>query len=108
MDRGRVPAVAGAVVSAHIDLATLWIKRKSYEDGVPECVLAWDGWSIEENWEGWRDAVDRELNSLGDDLWQYRLFTIRVPAAPIDDSFAELRSIDAGGISELDDPRAIA
>lgn len=93
---------------SHIDLATLWIKRKSDQDGPPECLLAWDGWSIEENWEVWRDAVDRELKSLGDDLWQYRLFNIRVPEGPIEESFTEFRSLDADGMSELDDPRALS
>lgn len=51
-----------------MDIATLWIKRKGFEDGPAELLVAWDGWSIEENWEGWRDACDRELKAVGDDV----------------------------------------
>jgi hypothetical protein len=91
----------------HIDLATLWVKRKHDKDAPAECLLAWDGWSIEENWEGWRDAVDHQLATLGADLWQYRLFNILVPEQPIEESFAEFRTVPAGAISELDDPRSL-
>lgn len=92
---------------SHVNLATVWIKRNSEHDAPPECVCAWDEWSIEGNWEGWRNAVAEALKSIGEDLWQYRTFNLRVPLDPIEESFQEYRSVTAEAVTELDDPRAL-
>lgn len=88
------------------DLATVWISRKSDPDSPRECVLAWDGWSIEENWEGWREAVDKALASLGDDLDQYRFINLRVPAITLTEAFSNRVAVVEGS-SLLDDPRSL-
>ena len=91
---------------SEIVLATLWIKRKGDPDVVPECILCWDEYAIEENYDGWQQAVEAALQSIGSDLDSYRLFSVSVPLKPIAHSF-HMQNVKAGSVSQLDDPRSL-
>lgn len=92
---------------SHIDIATLWIKRKGFEDGPAELLVAWDGYSIEGNWEGWAAACKRELDAVGEDCAAKRFINLRVNDSEIEDKFAEWLSVDVQATSLLDDPAAL-
>lgn len=90
-----------------MDIATLWIKRKGFEDGSPELIVAWDGYSIDGNWEGWRDACDRELKLIGEDVAAFRFLNIHLSTDEIEKHFGDFKSVPVERVSELDDPRAL-
>lgn len=90
-----------------MDVATLWIKRKGCEDGPPELIVAWDGYSIEENWQGWSDACARELKMIGDDVVAHRFLNIHLKDDEIEKYFTEFQSIPVERVTELDDPETL-
>ena len=90
-----------------MDIATLWIKRKGGEDSAPELIVAWDEYSIEENWEGWVAACKKELDAIGDDVAAKRFLNLKVNGGTIDDFFTEWKTVHVTDVSELDDPSAI-
>jgi len=91
---------------ATVAIATLWVSRKSCPGDPPEMVAAWDEWCIEGNWEGWAEACDKALASLGDDLDQHRYFSIRVPFDQIEGSFT-MGTVEADRVSRIDGPDAL-
>ena len=91
---------------ATVAIATLWVSRKSCPGDPPEMVAAWDEWCIEGNWEGWAEACDKALASLGDDLDQHRYFSIRVPFDQIEGSFT-MGTVEADRVSPIDGPDAL-
>lgn len=90
-----------------MDVAMLWILRKGYEDSAPELLAAWDGYSIEQNFEGWQKACDDALKAVGSDVASKRFINVHVKDDAILDQFREWRTVDAERVSELDDPRSI-
>ena len=90
-----------------MNIATLWIKRKGYEDGPAELLVAWDGWSIEEKFEGWQAACDRELKAVGDDAVAKRFVNLHVKDDVIEESFREWRTAEVERVTQLDDPRSL-
>jgi hypothetical protein len=89
-----------------MNVATLWIKRKDFEDDAPELVVAWDEYCIEENWTGWRDNCARVLADIGDQVAAFRFINIQIASEEIQRYF-EVGSATALGTSELEDPRAL-
>lgn len=88
-----------------MEIATLWIKRKSFSsDTTPELLVAWDEYSIEENWQGWCDACDRELAAVGDDVEEFRFMSLHVDGAELQRMFERPR-LSAKQVAELEDPR---
>ena len=64
----------------------LWITRKS-DDGPAELLEAWDEYSIEENYEGWKAAVGRALDAVGSDVRAWRFIDFTMPADLIEKAF---------------------
>ena len=90
-----------------MDVAMLWILRKGYEGGAPELLAAWDGYSIEENFEGWQKVCDDALKAVGDEVAAKRFINFHVNDSAILDLFREWQTVKPERVSELDDPRTI-
>jgi hypothetical protein len=66
-------------------IKTLWGWRKSADS--PELLEAWDEYAVDENESGWREACEKAIASVGDDLFAHRFFTLRVSGDKIMESF---------------------
>lgn len=89
-----------------MDIASLWIKRKGYEDVAPELLVAWDEYSIEENWDGWASACHDALKACGDEVLDKRFINLSVQQSQIEAIFMR-GTIPVVNVTELDDPSAI-
>lgn len=94
-------------MSHGIDIACLFIKRKFNMDAPPELVAAWDGWSIEENFEGWQQACKTALESIGDDIGAFRYVNVKIPGDDVEELFREYVTVEAVAVSEMDAPSAL-
>jgi hypothetical protein len=74
---------------------------------MPELVAAWDGYSIEANYEGWKADCTKALEAVGNDLSASRYLNISVPDSVIDEEFREFKTIPVQKITRLDDPHSI-
>lgn len=74
-----------------MDVAMLWIRRP--DSDIPELVAAWDGYSIEENYEGWEKACQRALDEVKGDLAAYRYVNVKVSDASLDEVFREFQTL---------------
>lgn len=86
-----------------MDIATLWIKRKGNESESPELIVAWDEYSIEENWEGWAADCQKHLDEIGGEVSMKRFLNLRVPDPEIEKYFIEMQTV-VTSVSELEDP----
>jgi hypothetical protein len=59
-----------------LQIKTLWGWRKN--EDFPELMQAWDEYSVDQNYEGWRDACDTSIRSWGDDLHAHRYIDLNV------------------------------
>jgi hypothetical protein len=77
------------------DVVSLWATRKSIDAGMhpPELLVAWDEYTIDENFEGWHSACMAALSAMGGDLDQHRYITLRVPEDVLEEAF--FRTISA-------------
>jgi hypothetical protein len=41
---------------------------RAYEPDLPELLVAWDEYSIDENGDGWEEEKDQRVNLIGDEL----------------------------------------
>lgn len=87
-----------------MDISTLWIKRKGCEDSPAELVVAWDEYSIEENWDGWASACKKALDAIGDDLSSRRFLNLKVNENVIEDHFTEWKTVHVTGVAAKEDP----
>jgi hypothetical protein len=83
-------------------IRTLWITRKDCADYPPGLIEAWDEWSLEENWDGWKAACDDALASIGSGLAEFRYVDIVVPVAPIHEAFEATRA-EAVGVAPVEE-----
>jgi hypothetical protein len=88
-----------------MDVASLWIVRK--DSDIPELLVAWDGWSIEENYDGWERACKDALAAVGDDVRGHRYVNLSVPDDPLVALFDEFKTVRVERVSQLEDPAAI-
>lgn len=70
-----------------IEIVTLWGLRRGNEEGVPELMVAWDEFCMEDNPEGFGDDCDRAREAWGTDLVADRIIHIRVPMTAICEAF---------------------
>jgi hypothetical protein len=71
-----------------IEIVSLWGLRRGNEEGVPELMVAWDEFCMEDNPEGFWDHVREEREAWGTDLVEERLIRIRVSEEAILGAFA--------------------
>jgi len=57
--------------------------NRTYDPDVIELVDAWDEYSVENNYEGWKKSRQDALNSWGDDLLRWVTVEIEVPMGEI-------------------------
>lgn len=69
---------------------TVWGVRKDSPDE-PELMTAWDEYSVDNNPEGFREDVQKHLDSWGDDLLEHRQIEILVPESSIRSAFQPQR-----------------
>ncbi len=50
----------------------LFATRKGNEDGLPELLMAWDEWTVENNEPGFRLACEDAMRMMGDELDSHR------------------------------------
>lgn len=74
-----------------MEVQTLWITRKSEPDASPELLVAWDEYSIDQNYKGYQEDVDRALASVGQDVAEYRFITLIVSRKELDNAFKPVR-----------------
>jgi hypothetical protein len=68
-------------------IKTLWGERKGYEGQAPELMIAWDEYSLEQNYEGFEQQCQQAIESWGDELVQWRIIEVAVADAPIFKAF---------------------
>lgn len=68
-------------------IKSLWAWRKN-EDS-PELLLAWDEFSVDENFDGWQNECRTALDSMKSDISDlgYRYLDLRVDASAIEECF---------------------
>lgn len=88
-----------------MDVATLWIVRR--DNDAPELLTAWDGYSIEANWDGWESDCKERLAAVGDDVRAVRYLNLSIPDEELNGYFAEWQTIKVARVSELDAPGSI-
>lgn len=71
-----------------MDIWTLWITR-TYAQDTPELLEAWSEYDIDANHEGWQEAKQKALDSIGSDLHVYREIDIKVDYEDICKAFAD-------------------
>lgn len=81
----------------------LWIRRPGSD--IPELVAAWDGYSIEENYEGWEKACQRALDEVKGDLAAYRYVNVKVGDAALDEVFREFQTLPSGKPTAFEGPK---
>ena len=74
-----------------MDVATLWIRRP--DSDVPELMAAWDGYSLEENYEGWEKACKQALAEVAGDVAAFRYLNISVSDNVLDDAFRDFKNL---------------
>lgn len=89
-----------------MDIATLWITRKSDDSG-PELLVAWDSYAIEANFNGWKAVCDKNLKAVGDDVMQFRYINLYIEDDEITKHFEELQTVNVERTQLLDDPQNI-
>ena len=62
-----------------MDIYTAWATRKDFESDAPELLIAWDEYTVDCNPGGFEEALEREVNAMGDELAELRRITIKVP-----------------------------
>jgi hypothetical protein len=67
---------------------TLWITRTYSPEDAPEMIEAWDEYSADDNYEGYRESFEKAKASIGSDLAQWREITLTVPLNDIEGQFA--------------------
>lgn len=90
---------------SEIDVAMLWVCRKGCD--IPELLNAWDGYSIEENFDGWAKSCKDALDACGGDVDAFRYVNIKVDADALDVIFRDYQTIAATGLTVIDDPASI-
>jgi hypothetical protein len=65
---------------------TVWGQRVGTENE-PELMVAWDEFSVDANPEGFREDVEKALQSWGSDLETHRYIDIRLPDKVINEAF---------------------
>lgn len=85
-----------------MDVATLWIRRPDSE--IPELVAAWDGYSIEENYEGWEKACQRALDEVKGDLAAFRYLNISVSERVLNDAFRDYANLPVTDTGTFEGP----
>ena len=58
------------------------------EKSGPELLIAWDEYTVSENYEGWREACDAELKSLNGDYLRHRIVSVDVPDEGLEKALA--------------------
>jgi hypothetical protein len=68
----------------------LWGQRVVTYDGeyAPELLLAWDEYTLDDNWDGWVEARDASIAELGSELAAHREIIVEVDDDAIDALFA--------------------
>lgn len=77
-----------------MELHILFILRKGEHGQSPEARIVWDEYSIDENPEGFREAVDHELKSLSSDVAAHKVVRVRVNEAVIDQILRGIPDMD--------------
>ena len=67
---------------------TMWGKRKSEPENLPELMVAWDEYTIDLNPDGFAEDCERARVSWGSDLEEYRYVDISLSEEDIDNMFA--------------------
>lgn len=71
-------------------IETLWGTRKDFEHS-PELMVAWDENCLDGWREGFEDECEKARESWGDQLAEWRLITIEIPASHVARAFAQER-----------------
>jgi hypothetical protein len=69
-------------------IQTLWLWYKG-ADG-PDLIEAWDEYGIDNNPEGWQEACEKALASVGDDLRAHRFIRLTVDYEKIEQAFLDV------------------
>jgi hypothetical protein len=72
-----------------ITIHTLWGAR--HGESMPELMAAWDEYSVDQNYEGWREDCERAIKSWGDDLQEKRYLDIDVSEQEVIAAFGDVR-----------------
>lgn len=70
-----------------IRIHTLWGTRKGFEDEVPELMVAWDEFAVDNYPEGFAADKQEAIDSWQDDLAAQRDIVLEVPFDQIEDAF---------------------
>lgn len=70
-----------------ITIHTLWGLRRGFEDQVPELMVAWDEYCLDNYPEGYEDEKRKAVESWGDDLVDQREIAIRLPLDQVENAF---------------------
>lgn len=89
-----------------MDIATLWIRRKDSE--IPELVAAWDGYSIEEWYEGWEKACQKALAEVDLDLAAFRYLNISVSDRVLNEAFRDYANLPVTDHGVFEGPQPAA
>ena len=55
------------------------LRKESYpEEHAPEARIVWDEFSVDENPEGFEEAIAKDLKELGSDIQAHRVIPVRV------------------------------
>ena len=68
-------------------LHTLWGAR--HDESTPELMVAWDEYSVDTNYEGFREDCERAIASWGADLSEKRALDININEDLLMEAFAE-------------------
>lgn len=83
---------------AEISVRTIWVTRRSEPGSTPELICAWDERSIEENYDGFQEAVTRAIGRIGDDLLDVRTVDLMVSERTVWGAFEPARETVRGAI----------
>lgn len=71
-----------------LDIYTVWATRnEGIESQVPELLVAWDEFSVDDNPDGFERIITAATDAMGKDLNEIRRITIRVPLDTIEAAF---------------------
>lgn len=79
-----------------MEIVTVWITRH-YSQDTPEMVEAWSEFDIDANYEGWCEARDKAVASIGDDLHTVRVINVHVDYDEIRRAFDDV-DVDASRV----------